>query len=85
MKDIGEIAETIQGMIHESATGDEIYKTLSAIAFTVGGMVIYFEREERSYALVNLTQSMAMGLQNTAKSIGEPSELEIIVGNHDIN
>ena len=74
------IAERIAVMTNEAKTMGDLHKMLQEIAYTLGGMVCHFDRDERSSLIIELTQAMGMGLQLTAKAIGEPSEIEVIVG-----
>lgn len=79
--DTQRIIRRITSMTHEAKTTDELHEMLTAIAYTIGGVVCHFDKEDRSQVLINLTQDLGMGLQITAKSIGEPSDIEMIVGN----
>ncbi|OUS73002.1 hypothetical protein B1748_23625 [Paenibacillus sp. MY03] len=76
----GKIAQSIGDMTNDAKTMEELYTMLHEIAYTLGGMVCHFDKEERSGLIIELTQSMGMGLQLTAKAIGEPSDIEVIVG-----
>jgi len=77
---IDDIPTRIIKMTDEAKTMGDLYEMLNAIAYTIGGMVCHFEKDERSRVLISLTQSLGSGLQITAKSIGEPSDIEMIVG-----
>lgn len=76
----GDIAKRITDMTAEAKTMGDLQQMLHEMAFTIGGMVCHFDKQERSSLLIELTQAMGMGLQLTAKSIGEPSDIEVIVG-----
>lgn len=75
-----QIIKQIIDMTNEAKSSDELHEVLSTIAYAVGGMVCHFVKEERSQAIISLTQSLGMGLQFTAKSLGEPSDIEMVVG-----
>lgn len=76
----GEVVKRITKMTDEAKTFGDLQEMLHEIAYTVGGMVCHFERDERSHLIMDLTQAMGMGLMFTAKAIGEPSDIEMIVG-----
>ena len=65
----------------KAKTMGDLHQLLNGMAYAIGGMVCHFDKEDRSGVLIDLTQSLGFGLQNTAKSIGEPSDIEMIVGN----
>ncbi|QJC52733.1 hypothetical protein HGI30_14965 [Paenibacillus albicereus] len=70
-------------LINESgkcASEEKLYALLSMAAHTIGGMVCHFDTEARSDILMRLTAAMGIGYQVTAKAIGEPSSIEIILG-----
>ncbi|MEC0232673.1 hypothetical protein [Paenibacillus alba] len=74
------IIKQITGMAMEAKTADELHEVLRTIVYTVGGMVCHFVKEDRSQEIMSLLESMGMGLQFTAKAIGEPSDIEMVVG-----
>lgn len=76
----GRIVERIAEMTNEAKTMGDLHAMLHEIAYTLGGMVCHFDKDERSGLIIQLTQAMGVGLQMTAKSIGEPSDIEVIVG-----
>lgn len=80
-KKISVIVEKIAKITDEAKTMGEFHDYLTAIALTIGGMSCHFGPKERSQVLIHLTHCMGIGFQNTAKEMGEPSELEIIIGN----
>lgn len=71
-------------MTDEVKTAGELYEMLSSIAFTIGGLICHFPQDERSQVFMQLTKSMGFGFQTTAKNIGEPSDMEIIVGAEEV-
>ena len=81
----GDISERIADMTNEAKTLGDLQKMLHEIAFTIGGMVCHFSKNDRSGLIIELTQALGLGLQLTAKSIGEPSDIEVIVGHGGYN
>ncbi|MCM3746549.1 hypothetical protein M3223_04190 [Paenibacillus pasadenensis] len=61
-------------------THESLYALMATAAHTIGGMVCHFDADERSQILMHLTAAMGTGLQVTAKAMGEPSDIEIILG-----
>lgn len=64
----------------KAKTMEDLQQLLHGITYAVGGMVCHFDKEDRSSVLIGLTQALGMGLQTTAKQIGEPSDIEIVMG-----
>jgi hypothetical protein len=58
----------------------ELHQMLHAMVFTIGGMVLHFDKDERSQVIMELTESLGFGFMNTSKSLGETSSVEMIVG-----
>ena len=77
------VSQQIMNMSLEAHDTNDLHTLLSAIVFSVGGLVCFFPQKDRSEVLIQLTQMMGTGLQITAKNIGEPSEIEIVVGRSD--
>lgn len=76
----GDVVQRITEISNEAKTMEDLHRMLHEMAYTLGGMVCHFDKEERSGLIIELTQAMGIGLQLTAKSIGEPSDIEVIVG-----
>lgn len=76
----GDISNRIADLTNEAKTMEDLQKMLHEMAFTIGGMVCHFHKDDRSQLVIGLTQSMGMGLMLTSKNIGEPSNIEVIVG-----
>lgn len=76
----GDIVQRITDMTAQTETVDELHLMLHEMAYTIGGMVCHFDKSDRSGLLIELTEAMGIGMQLTAKSIGEPSDIEIVVG-----
>jgi len=70
----------IMELTNEAKTMGDLHEMLNVIAFTIGGMVCHFDQDERSRLIIGLTESLGCGLMHTAKNIGEPSDIEMIVG-----
>lgn len=80
-KKIGELASSlVMEATAKAKTVGELHELLSGMAFAIGGSICFFDRDDRSEVMVALTQAMGLGLQATAKNIGEPSDMEIVVG-----
>jgi hypothetical protein len=76
----GDTVKRITDMTNEAKTMDDLHKMLHEMAYTLGGMVCHFDKEDRSGMIIELTKAMGMGLMVTAKAIGEPSDIEVVVG-----
>lgn len=75
-----DISRTVMDLVGTPETPDELFHKLTAVAFTIGGMCIHFQPEDRSRAMMNLTESLARGLMDTSAAMGEPCDMEIVVG-----
>lgn len=80
-----EISNKIIELTMKAETPDDLGEMLNVIAYTIGGMVCHFHKDDRSSVLIGLTESLGQGLMRTAKAIGEPSSLEMIVGKKAAN
>lgn len=76
----GDIVKRLTDMTDEAKTMGDLHKMLYEMAYAVGGMVCHFDKEDRSGMIMELTQAMGMGLMTTSKVIGEPSDIQMIVG-----
>lgn len=76
----GDTVQRIIDMTSEAKTMGELHHMLYEMAHAVGGMVCHFDKEDRSGMIIELTQAMGMGLMSTSKAIGEPSDIEMIIG-----
>jgi hypothetical protein len=72
--------KTIIALTDEAKTMDELFKTLHDVAYALGGMVVHFDKENRSQIIISLTEKMGTAFQLTSKHMGEPSDIEMIVG-----
>jgi hypothetical protein len=81
---IGDTVKRITEMTDEAKTIGDLQKVLHEMAYTIGGMVCHFDQEDRSQLLMELTQSMGMGLMLTSKSIGQPSDIEVVIGHKSL-
>jgi hypothetical protein len=75
-----QLADYFAKMVGDTKTTQELFELLFAASYTIGGMVCHFDQEGRAPIFIKLTEAIGMGFVNTAKDIGEPSDLEIIVG-----
>ena len=79
-KSTDEAVQSVMSLTDKANTMGELHEVLHGMAFAIGGMVCHFDEDERSSIVIGLTQAIGMGLQLTSKSIGQPSNLEIVVG-----
>jgi hypothetical protein len=76
----GEAVKAIVAMVDKAKTMKDLDLLLHEITYTVGGMVVHFDKEERSQMIISLTQTLGLAFQQTSKHVGEPSDIEMIVG-----
>ncbi|MBM7592273.1 hypothetical protein [Brevibacillus fulvus] len=74
------IVKEIVKMTDQAKTLEELYQTLHSMAYAIGGMVCHFDQEDRTQVVIGLTESIGIGLMNTSKSLGQPCNLEIVMG-----
>lgn len=75
-----QIAQVIMDMTDKAKTMGELHQMLNVISFTVGGMVCNFDSDERSQVLLGLTKALGDGFIKTSQDIGEPCDIEVVVG-----
>jgi hypothetical protein len=75
-----DISESIIKLTDSAKTMGDLHQMLHAMAFTIGGMVLHFPKDERSQVIMELTESLGMGFMNTSKNLGETSSIEMVVG-----
>ncbi|MFB6364489.1 hypothetical protein ACFCP7_10545 [Paenibacillus elgii] len=78
--EIEKISEQIFKMTDQAKDTKELFKIIHNIAYTIGGMICFFPPDDRSQVTMDLTQSIVYGHMLTAKNIGEPCDIEMIVG-----
>jgi len=75
-----DVVKKVIALTEGAKTQEELFNILVQSAHAVGGMVCHFDKEDRSQIMMELIQTMATGFQITSKSLGEPSDLEMVVG-----
>lgn len=76
----GDIVRKVIELAEPAKTYEDLFRVLAEVAHGAGGMVAHFPQEERSQVLMQLVEIMGTALQVTSKGIGEPSNVQILVG-----
>lgn len=72
------VIEEVSVILKKSTTPEELLGILQAISFTVGGMIVHFEQEDRSNILMHLVEKMGNGLIHTSKALDEECDISMI-------
>lgn len=75
-----EVVRKVIALTDDVKTEDDLFTVLSASAHAIGGMACQFPQEYRSQIIMQLVQTMTCGFQVTSKSIGEDSDLAMVIG-----
>lgn len=83
MTEVQAFSKKLMDLIGTPDNPENLFERLTATAFTVGGMVIHFQPEDRNMVLMQLTKALVRGLMDTSVAMGEPCDMEIVIGEKD--